>query len=41
MDNMWKLPASIELGGVQDGILTDFREILDIIRAMADTELNE
>lgn len=41
MDNMWKLPDSIELGGVQYGIRTDFRAILDILRAMADPELNE
>ena len=41
MDDMWKLPDSIELGGVQYVIRTDFRAILDILRAMADPELNE
>ena len=41
MHDMWKLPDSIELGGVQYGIRTDFRAILDILRAMADSELNE
>lgn len=37
---MWKLPHSIELGGVQYEIRTDFRVILDILQAMADPELN-
>ena len=41
MHDMWKLPDSIELGGVQYGIRTDFRAILDILRAMADSELND
>ena len=41
MDDMWKLPHSIELGGEQYEIRTDFRAILDILKAMADPELNE
>ena len=41
MDDMWNLPRSIELGGEQYEVRTDFRAILDILRAMADPELNE
>lgn len=41
MDDMWKLPQSIELGGVSYEIRTDFRAILDILQAMADPELTE
>lgn len=37
---MWNLPRSIELGGQEYGIRTDFRVILDILRAMADPELS-
>ena len=41
MDDMWNLPHSIELGGEQYEIRTDYRAILDILRAMADPELDE
>lgn len=41
MDDMWKLPQSIELGGVSYEIRTDFRAVLDILQAMADPELTE
>ena len=39
MDDMWSLPRSIELGGEQYAIRTDFRAILDILKAMADPDL--
>ena len=42
MDDMWNLPRSIELGGEQYEVRTDFRAILDILGAMAKTsEPNE
>lgn len=41
MDDMWNLPQSIELGGVSYEIRTDFRAVLDILQAMADSELTE
>ena len=41
MADMWSLPCFIELGDVRYGIRTDFRAILDILRAMSDPELDE
>lgn len=39
MDDQWRLPETIELGGEEYEIRTDFRAILDILKAMADPEL--
>ena len=41
MTDRWSLPRSIELGGKEYGIRTDFRAILDILRAMSDPELTD
>ena len=37
----WRLPTSIEIGGVAYPIRTDFRDILTIIQALTDPELND
>lgn len=41
MDDQWRLPETIELGGEEYDIRTDFRAILDILKAMADPELSD
>ncbi len=41
MDDKWRLPHSIELGGVEYEIRTDFRVVLDIMQAMVDPELSQ
>ena len=41
MDDQWRLPETIELGGEEYDIRTDFRAILDILKAMADPELTD
>lgn len=41
MDDLWSLPKAIELGGEEYDIRTDFRAILDILKAMADPELSD
>lgn len=41
MDDQWRLPETIELGGEEYEIRTDFRVILDILKAMADPELSD
>ena len=41
MDDLWSLPKAIELGGEECDIRTDFRAILDILKAMADPELSD
>ena len=41
MDDQWNLPETIELGGEEYDIRTDFRAILDILKAMSDPELSD
>lgn len=39
MDEAWRLPTTIEIGGAEYEIRTDFRAILDILKAQSDPEL--
>ena len=41
MDDQWRLPETIELGGEEYDIRTDFRAILDILKAASDPELSD
>lgn len=41
MDEPWRLPETVELGGEEYDIRTDFRAILDILKAMSDPELTD
>lgn len=41
MMNAWSLPTLLEIGGVEYEIRTDFRVVLDILRALNDPELFE
>lgn len=41
MESKWNLPQSVMLGGIKHHIRTDFRVILDILKAMSDLELTD
>lgn len=41
MDNAWVLPTELEIGNETYQIRTDYRAILDILRAQSDTELTD
>lgn len=37
--NAWELPGSVEVGGVERPVRTDFRACLDVLTVMSDAEL--
>lgn len=39
--NVWELPTSLEVGGVEYAIRSDFRVILDILKAFGDPNLED
>ena len=39
--NVWSFPASLDIGGVEYEIRTDYRVILDLLMALNDPELND
>lgn len=39
--DVWSLPRSVEIGGVEVEIETDYRAVLDICTALVDTELTD
>ena len=39
--NVWELPTSLEIGGVGFAIRSDFRAVLDVLKAFNDPDLED